>query len=150
MDAAFWQWNDIWLSPAFRDFDIGSGCSSVEPPLPAVQGEDDPYGTLRQIDDARALGESRARAMRAFTRDQSEPTTRAVATWPSCSGQGCSAASKALPADGWHTSSHAVAIGLSVLPSAAARHYASDARFGPGTGKNACAVPRSATTVGQT
>jgi pimeloyl-ACP methyl ester carboxylesterase len=49
VDVAFWQWNDIWLNPAFRDFDIRAECRRIAAPLLALQGEDDPYGTLRQI-----------------------------------------------------------------------------------------------------
>lgn len=43
--------------------------------------------------------------------------------------------SMALLADGWHMSSHALALGLSVLAYAAARHFAGDARFSFGTWK---------------
>ncbi len=43
--------------------------------------------------------------------------------------------SMALLADGWHMSSHAVAIGLSALAYAAARRYAGDGRFAFGTWK---------------
>ncbi|WP_066709026.1 CDF family Co(II)/Ni(II) efflux transporter DmeF [Curvibacter delicatus] len=43
--------------------------------------------------------------------------------------------SMALLADGWHMSSHAVAIGLSAMAYATARRYASDARFAFGTWK---------------
>ncbi len=43
--------------------------------------------------------------------------------------------SMALQADGWHMSSHAVAIGLSTLAYATARRYASDSRFAFGTWK---------------
>lgn len=43
--------------------------------------------------------------------------------------------SMALLADGWHMSSHALALGLSVLAYAAARRYAHDARFAFGTWK---------------
>lgn len=43
--------------------------------------------------------------------------------------------SMALLADGWHMSSHAVAIGLSAFAYAAARRYARDARFAFGTWK---------------
>ena len=43
--------------------------------------------------------------------------------------------SMALMADGWHISSHAVAIGLSAAAYAAARRYASDPRFAFGTWK---------------
>ena len=41
--------------------------------------------------------------------------------------------SMALLADGWHMSSHAVAIGLSAFAYAAARRYARDSRFAFGT-----------------
>ena len=41
----------------------------------------------------------------------------------------------ALLADGWHMSSHAVAIGLSAFAYAAARRHASDPRFAFGTWK---------------
>ena len=41
--------------------------------------------------------------------------------------------SMALLADGWHMSSHAVAIGLSAFAYGAARRYARDARFSFGT-----------------
>jgi pimeloyl-ACP methyl ester carboxylesterase len=50
VDVAFWQWNDIWLSAGFRDFDIRAECRRIEAPVLAIQGEDDPYGTLRQIE----------------------------------------------------------------------------------------------------
>ncbi len=51
VDGAFWQWNDIWLDPAFRSFDIRPECRRIAAPVLAIQGEDDPYGTLRQIDE---------------------------------------------------------------------------------------------------
>jgi pimeloyl-ACP methyl ester carboxylesterase len=51
VDCAFWQWNDIWLSPDFRKFDIRSECRHIQAPVLAIQGEDDPYGSLRQIDE---------------------------------------------------------------------------------------------------
>ncbi len=43
--------------------------------------------------------------------------------------------SMALLADGWHMSSHALALGLSVMAYKAARHFARDARFSFGTWK---------------
>ena len=43
--------------------------------------------------------------------------------------------SMAVLADGWHMSSHALALGLSVLAYWAARHYAQDGRFAFGTWK---------------
>lgn len=51
VDGAFWQWNDVWLSEAFRSFDIRGEIRSIRAPLLAIQGLDDQYGTLAQIHD---------------------------------------------------------------------------------------------------
>ena len=51
VDTAFWQWNDIWLSPRFRSFDIRPDCRRISAPVLAIQGRDDTYGTLRQIEE---------------------------------------------------------------------------------------------------
>ena len=51
VDTAFWQWNDAWLSPAFRGFDIRAECRRIAAPVLAVQGHDDPYGSMRQIEE---------------------------------------------------------------------------------------------------
>ena len=51
VDCAFWQWNDVWLSDAFRSFDIRDNCRTITAPLLAIQGMDDAYGTLRQIEE---------------------------------------------------------------------------------------------------
>ena len=50
VDSAFYGWNDIWLNPAFRHWDITDCLSSIRRPLLAVQGYDDEYGTMAQID----------------------------------------------------------------------------------------------------
>lgn len=64
VDCAFWQWNDIWLSPDFRGFDIRSECRRITAPVLALQGEDDPYGTLQQVHDiAPTLGLFRAETL---------------------------------------------------------------------------------------
>jgi pimeloyl-ACP methyl ester carboxylesterase len=49
VDSAFWGWNDAWLDPAFRDWDIRPELARIRVPLLAIQGEDDEYGTLEQI-----------------------------------------------------------------------------------------------------
>ncbi|NEX60801.1 alpha/beta fold hydrolase [Noviherbaspirillum galbum] len=49
VDSAFWGWNDIWLDPAFRTWNIEECLSSLACPVMAVQGEDDEYGSLEQI-----------------------------------------------------------------------------------------------------
>ncbi len=51
VDCAFWQWNDAWLSPQFRDFDIRPQCRRIAAPVLAIQGTQDPYGSMRQIDE---------------------------------------------------------------------------------------------------
>lgn len=48
-DSAFFGWNDVWLSPAFRAWNIEADIAAIAAPLLAVQGVDDEYGTLAQI-----------------------------------------------------------------------------------------------------
>ena len=48
-DSAFGGWNTIWLDARFRDWSIESELAAIACPLLAVQGLDDPYGTLEQI-----------------------------------------------------------------------------------------------------
>lgn len=48
-DSAFHGWNDAWLSPAFRHWNIEDELATIRCPVLAVQGEDDEYGTLAQI-----------------------------------------------------------------------------------------------------
>jgi pimeloyl-ACP methyl ester carboxylesterase len=47
--SAFWGWNDIWLDPAFRDWNIEAELAPIRCPLLAIQGVDDEYGTMEQI-----------------------------------------------------------------------------------------------------
>lgn len=49
-DSAFRGWNDIWLDPAFRNWNIEALLARIHCPLLAIQGEKDEYGTMRQID----------------------------------------------------------------------------------------------------
>ncbi|MDP2032789.1 MAG: alpha/beta hydrolase [Polaromonas sp.] len=51
VDCAFWQWNDAWLSRAFRSFDIRPDCARIRAPLLAIQGLGDDYGTMAQLDE---------------------------------------------------------------------------------------------------
>ncbi len=50
VDSAFWGWNDIWLDPAFRAWNIEALLPQIACPLLAMQGIDDEYGTMAQID----------------------------------------------------------------------------------------------------
>jgi pimeloyl-ACP methyl ester carboxylesterase len=49
-EQAFFAWNDVWLRPDFRDWNIEGYLSAITCPVLAIQGEDDEYGTLAQID----------------------------------------------------------------------------------------------------
>jgi pimeloyl-ACP methyl ester carboxylesterase len=57
-DAAFWGWCDVWLDPAFRHWSLDEEASLLQAPTLLIQGAEDPYGTLAQIDriQARARG----------------------------------------------------------------------------------------------
>jgi pimeloyl-ACP methyl ester carboxylesterase len=52
-DSAFWGWNDAWLAPEFRDWSIEAMLDELRCPVLAVQGVDDEYGTLAQIEGIR-------------------------------------------------------------------------------------------------
>ena len=53
----FRLWNDVWLDPAFRTWNIEHYLPGVRCPVLAIQGEEDEYGTMAQIDAiARQVG----------------------------------------------------------------------------------------------
>ena len=56
VDSAFWQWCDVWLSEAFSHFDIRDLCREIQDPVLALQGMEDAYGTLAQIEDIQPHG----------------------------------------------------------------------------------------------
>ncbi|HEY0297427.1 MAG TPA: alpha/beta hydrolase [Bordetella sp.] len=49
VDSAFWGWNDAWLDPVFRDWNIEREVRDIRCPILAMQGIGDHYGTLEQI-----------------------------------------------------------------------------------------------------
>lgn len=49
-EATFLGWADIWLSPAFRDWNIEEYLPGVTCPVLLVQGDEDEYGTTAQLD----------------------------------------------------------------------------------------------------
>ena len=86
VDGAFWQWNDVWLSAAFRSFDIRADCARIAAPVLAIQGRDDPYGTLAQIDQIALPGGRIERVVLADCghsphRDAPEETLRHITTF---------------------------------------------------------------------
>lgn len=52
VDNAFNGWNGAWLDPEFRNWDITEFLAYIRVPLLVVQGEDDQYGTVKQIEAA--------------------------------------------------------------------------------------------------
>ncbi len=51
-DNAFRNWCDPWLDPEFRKFDLRDALAHIRVPILIVQGENDQYGTVRQIEVA--------------------------------------------------------------------------------------------------
>lgn len=49
VEVAFRGWNDAWLDPRFRDFDITDQVASIRVPILALQGANDPYGSDEQL-----------------------------------------------------------------------------------------------------
>jgi len=47
--SVFLGWNDVWLNPAFREWNIEAELGKIRCPILAIQGEGDEYGTLAQI-----------------------------------------------------------------------------------------------------
>lgn len=50
VDSAFRGWNDAWLSPEFRAWNIAEYLPGIACPVLAIQGAGDEYGTLAQIE----------------------------------------------------------------------------------------------------
>jgi pimeloyl-ACP methyl ester carboxylesterase len=50
IDSMFRTWTDVWLRPEFRQWNIEEYLPAIESPVLVVQGEDDKYGTVRQVD----------------------------------------------------------------------------------------------------
>ena len=84
-DAAFRGWNDVWLAPAFRSWNIEACLPGVRCPLLLIQGSDDEYGSAAQLDAIeRQVGGEVTRIELADCRhsphrDQPEATLAAIA-----------------------------------------------------------------------
>jgi pimeloyl-ACP methyl ester carboxylesterase len=52
VDNAFYGWNGAWLDPAFRNWDISEVLAYIRVPIAILQGVDDVYGTMRQVEIA--------------------------------------------------------------------------------------------------
>jgi pimeloyl-ACP methyl ester carboxylesterase len=49
-DSMFRTWTDVWLRPEFARWNIEEYLPAIESPVLVVQGENDEYGTLAQVD----------------------------------------------------------------------------------------------------
>ena len=52
VDNAFYGWNGAWLDPKFRNWDISEYLAYIRVPVAILQGVDDQYGTMRQVEIA--------------------------------------------------------------------------------------------------
>jgi pimeloyl-ACP methyl ester carboxylesterase len=50
VDVAFRGWNDVWLHPDFRAWNIEEFLPAIQVPILILQGEDDEYGTWKQVE----------------------------------------------------------------------------------------------------
>jgi pimeloyl-ACP methyl ester carboxylesterase len=50
VDETFWGWNNIWLDPAFRSWNIEEYLGPIHCPVLCIQGEQDEYGTPAQVE----------------------------------------------------------------------------------------------------
>lgn len=51
VDCAFWGWNRTWLDPAYRAMDLRPYLPRIQVPVLVIQGEDDEYASLAQVDE---------------------------------------------------------------------------------------------------
>jgi len=81
----FYGWNDIWLHPDFRRWNIEAYLPRIRCPVLAVQGVDDEYGTMAQIETiaARVAGPCELVKIEAcghrLHRDQHDATLEVIA-----------------------------------------------------------------------
>ena len=85
-DSAFYGWNDVWLDADFATFSLEAAVSRIRCPVLAIQGVDDEYGTMAQIDAIAArVADCSLLKLAACghspQRDQPEAVVAAVARW---------------------------------------------------------------------
>jgi pimeloyl-ACP methyl ester carboxylesterase len=84
VDETFWGWNDIWLDPQFRSWNIEEYLDTIRCPILCIQGEQDEYGTPAQVQTITSRVPGTELVMLADCkhsphRDQRETTLAAVA-----------------------------------------------------------------------
>jgi pimeloyl-ACP methyl ester carboxylesterase len=84
VDVAFRGWNEAWLDPRFRAWNLEEYLPRIDVPVLLVQGEDDAYGTRAQVDAIARQVRGRVelvmlpRCGHAPHRDQPEATEQAM------------------------------------------------------------------------
>jgi pimeloyl-ACP methyl ester carboxylesterase len=84
VDTLFWGWHDAWLEPGFRHWDLTGSLTGIQSPVLMIQGRQDPYGTMGQLDAiaARITGPHRRLELEdcghSPHRDRAEATLHAV------------------------------------------------------------------------
>ena len=63
VDQTFWGWNDVWLNPDFRSWNIEEYLPEIRVPVLLIQGADDQYGTREQIRRIEAGSSGRVRTV---------------------------------------------------------------------------------------
>jgi pimeloyl-ACP methyl ester carboxylesterase len=58
VDATFHAWANHWLDSGFRGWTIVPELAAIDRPILAIQGEDDTYGSMRQVDEIAANASS--------------------------------------------------------------------------------------------
>lgn len=84
-ERTFWGWNDIWLHPEFRSWNIEEYLPRITCPILAIQGLDDEYGTMAQVEAIRKQSGGKVEVLalpdckHSPQRDQQEATLGAIA-----------------------------------------------------------------------
>ena len=96
VDIAFRGWNDAWLDPGFRAWNIEDRVERWRVPALIIQGVDDQYGTLAQIRSIEARSPSPVKSLILETCRHSPQIDRPEATLEAVAGF-CAELSKAEP-----------------------------------------------------
>ena len=84
VECAFRGWNEVWLNPGFRSWNIEEYLPQIKVPVMVIQGADDQYGTWRQVEaiERGCAGHVRTTLLKdcghSPHRDQPDATLRAV------------------------------------------------------------------------
>lgn len=86
IESAFRGWNDIWLDPGFRSWNIEGLLPAIDSPILVIQGENDEYGTVEQMRRIALQGRDVELQLlpqcgHAPHRDQPDEVLQAVADW---------------------------------------------------------------------